>query len=535
MEKKLKKVLAGVLCGALALSFAGCTEKETSSDDASYLENASYPIETETMLTYWMPLHANVSASATEMGDTPYAEEMEKRTGVTVKYIHPVAGQETEQLNLLLASDELPDMIEYNWYEFTGGPNKAISEGYIVELNELMDKYSPNIKKMFEKYPEFEKAVKTDEGKFYVYPFIRSDDLLQSTAGLSIRKDWLDEYGLKVPETYDELYEVLKVLKEKKNLSAPFTIAGGSSNSYFDILMSHFGASNTFYVDNGEVKYGPLEPEYKEAVTMLHKFYEEGLLDRNFSTTDTKIVESNMLNDKSAVTHTSAGGQLGKWVAAKEAEGVSFGLEGIAFLAKEKGGVNKFGGAAKKYSGSASVAITSTSTNKELAAKYLDYLYGEEGHMFANFGTEGVSYEMKDGKAIYTDLIMNNPEGLAVNQAMGKYFRSSYSGPFLQDIGYIEQYYQMDCQKNAQAQWKKGVETASAYNLPNIIPTEEESTKVSKILSNVDTYKYSMLLKFIMGTESLDNYDAFIEQLKEFGIEEAISVQQAALKRYEKR
>lgn len=535
MNKELKKVMACLLSAAMLVPFAGCNKKETSSDDVSSFENASYPLKTETVLTYWMPLHANVSASATDMGDTPYAEGLEKRTGVHVKYIHPVAGQERESLNLLLTSDELPDMIEYNWLEFSGGPNKAINEGYITALDELIDKYSPNLKKVLKEHPEFDKEVKTDEGKYYVYPFIRSDDLLTATAGPSIRKDWLDEYGLKVPETYDELYEVLKVLKEKKNLSAPITIAGGSSNSYFDILMAHFGASNNFYRENGKIKYGPLEPEYKEAVTLLHKFYEDGLLDRNFSTTDTKIVESNMLNDKSAFTHTSAGGQLGKWVSAKQAEGESFGLEGIAFLTKEKGGINKFGGGGIKYSGANSVAITATSTNKELAAKYLDYLYGEEGHLYANFGEEGVSYEMKDGKPTYTDLIMNNPDGLAVNQAMGKYFRSSYSGPFIQDVGYIEQYYRMDCQKEAQAQWKKAAEKSSAYALPSIIPTEEESARMSTILSNIDTYKYSMLLKFIMGTESLDNYDAFIKQLKDFGIDEAISIQQSALERYEKR
>lgn len=535
MNKNWKKGMACILSTALLISFAGCTKEEASTDDVSYLENASYPIQTETMLTYWMPLSANVSASATEMGDTHYAEEMEKRTGVTVKYIHPVAGQETEQLNLLLASDELPDMIEYNWYEFTGGPNKAINEEYIITLNDLIDKYSPNLKKLLSENPEFDKAIKTDEGKYYVYPFIKADNLLHSTAGLSIRKDWLDEYGLKVPETFDELYDVLKVLKEKKNLSAPLTIPGGSTNSYFDILMTHFGASNMFYVEDGTVKYGPLESEYKDAIATLAKFYKDGLLDRNFSTADTKIVESNMLNEKSAATHTSAGGQLGKWVGAKKAENEPFGLEGIKYLTKEKGGINKFGGAAKIYVGAGSVAITSTSANKELAAKYLDYLYGEEGHMLANFGTEGVSYEMKDGKPIYTDLVMKSPDGLAVNQAMGKYFRSSYSGPFLQDVGYIEQYYQMDCQKNAQKMWSTGVETATKYELPNIIPTQEESTRVAKILSNVDTYKYSMLLKFIMGTESLDNYDAFIKQLKDFEIEQAISIYQTAYERYQKR
>lgn len=534
MNKKLKRAMACVLGAAMLMSCAACQNKNVSSDDADYLKTANYPLETDTMLTYWMPLHANVSASATEMGDTPYAEGLEEKTGVHVKYIHPVAGQETESLNLLLSSDELPDMIEYNWYEFTGGPMKAIHEEYIIALNDLMDDYSPNLKKVLSEHPDWDKLVKTDDGDYYVYPFIRSDDLLLATAGPSIRKDWLDECGLDIPRTYEDLYNVLKVLKEKKNLSAPITIAGGSSNSYFDILMTHFGATNGFYLEDGTVKYGPLEAEYKEAVTLLRNFYAEGLLDRNFSTTDTKIVESNILNDKSAYTHTTAGGQLGKWVAAKQQENESFNLVGIPFLTKN-GGENKFGGTALKYSGANSVAITATSSNKELAAKYLDYLYGEEGHMYANFGTEGVSYEMKDGKAVYTDLIMNNPDGLAVNQAMGRYFRSSYSGPFVQDVGYIEQYYQMDCQKEGQAEWKKNSEIASKYTLPSLIATEEESAEISTILSNVDTYKYSMLLKFIMGTESLDNYDAFIQQMKDFGIDKAVSLKQTALERYEKR
>lgn len=534
--KKLLKLTAMITAfGLLAASVSGCngTGGGASKEDET-LKNASYPLKTDVTLRYWLPLHANVSASAVDLGDTPYAEMMEKRTGVKVKYISPVAGQEQEQLNLLLVSDDVPDMIEYNWYEFTGGPNKAISDGYIIALNDYMD-YAPNLSKVLKEHPDYDKMIKTDEGKYYVFPFIRGGDLLLATQGLSIRKDWLDELGLAIPETYDEIYEALKKMKEAKNLSAPLTVAGGSSQSYIDMLLGAFGANTKFYQEDGKIKYGPLEPEFKETLSYLQKLYAEGLLDKNFLTIDTKIVETNMLTDKSAMTFTSAGGQLGKWINAKKSDGKGFNLTGIAYPVKEKGQEPKFGGSSVVYSGANSVAITEQSDNKALAAKYLDYGYGEEGHMAINFGEEGVTYNMVNGEPVYTDLIMKNPDGLAVNQAMGRYFRSSYSGPFIQDEGYIKQYYSMDAQKEAQAQWVKAIPSTRKYDLPQILPTEEESGKVSKIMTNVETYQYSMIYKYIMGTEDLSNISAFEEQLKAFGIEDALAIEQAALERYEKR
>ena len=72
-------------------------------------------------------------------------------------------GQEKEQFNLLLSSGDLPDIISYNWYEFPGGPQKAINDGYILKLNGLIEDYAPNLKRTLEENPEVDKSVKTDE------------------------------------------------------------------------------------------------------------------------------------------------------------------------------------------------------------------------------------------------------------------------------------------------------------------------------------------------------------------------------------
>src|SRR5690606_30209797 len=105
-----------------------------------------------------------------------------------------------------------------------------------------------------------------------------------------------------------------------------------------------------------------------------------------------------------------------------------------------------------------SVAITTSAKNPEEIVKWLDFAYSEEGHMLFNFGIEGVTYEMIDGYPTYTKEITDNPDGLPMTQALGKYVRASYSGPFIQDKGYIEQYANLPEQQEAITLWSESAE-----------------------------------------------------------------------------
>ena len=96
-----------------------------------------------------------------------------------MEYIHPNDQQTVEQFNLMIASDELPDVIEYDWTgrsagSYPGGPEKAIQDGVILELNDLIDQYAPNLKKKLDADPALDQMVKTDSGKYYVFPMIRN-------------------------------------------------------------------------------------------------------------------------------------------------------------------------------------------------------------------------------------------------------------------------------------------------------------------------------------------------------------------------
>ncbi|GMK37457.1 hypothetical protein PCCS19_05110 [Paenibacillus sp. CCS19] len=71
--------------------------------------------------------------------------------------------------------------------------------------------------------------------------------------------------------------------------------------------------------------------------------------------------------------------------------------------------------------------------------------------------------------------------------------------------------------------------------MPPVSIAVEDSSRYASIMTDVNTYKDEMILKFIMGAEPLDKFDRFVETLKGLGIDEAIQIQQSALERYNNR
>ena len=153
--------------------------------------------------------------------------------------------------------------------------------------------------------------------------------------------------------------------------------------------------------------------------------------------------------------------------------------------------------------------------------------------MLYNFGTEGVSYNMVAGKPAYTDLVMKNPDKLTIPQAMTKYSRGNTNGPFVQDNGYIEQYYSIPQQKEALKAWSD--HNKSSTQVPLITPTEAESSEAARLQTDITTYAREMQYKFIMGVEPLDNFDKYLSQMKKLNIDKWLQLKQQALDRYNKR
>ena len=344
-----------------------------------------------------------------------------------------------------------------------------------------------------------------------------------------IRTDWLKELGLKEPETIAEMETVLRAFKEKKGATAPLSFKAGDRTKF----LGNFSTSASFYLEDGKVVYGPLTENYKFALETMKRWYDEGLFDPNFVSVDSAGLTANVLNGKTGITINTGGGGLGTWL--DNMKGKDFEMSGMAFTRISDDKEVAFFPVETNYPGYGSVAITTACKNPELAVRWLDYGYSEDGYVLNNFGTEGVSFEKNGDGYVYTDLIFNNPEGLTMSQAMAKYFRSSSSGPFVQSKDYINQFYYRPQQQKALDAWLTNFDVASKNTIPNISKTEDEAKEYSSIMSEISKYEGKMFTNFVNGTTSLEEYDKFVEEIKGLNIDRAIEIQEAALERYNNR
>lgn len=540
----MKKATAFVLAGTLAVSMlTGCgQEEETQANgngengqvmDSGQTGEITYPLKDAGTFTYGMTLASSWSDRYDSFDKLPLGKELEKNTGLDMEMIHV---ENKQAMNLLLASGELPDVINYNFKSnYTGGEAKAIQEGLIYPMSEeFVKKNAPDYWKVISENPEILKQVKTPEGDIYGFAFILGDELLKSGQGIIVRDDWYEELGMEQPETADEFYSMLKGFKEEKNVEIPFCVTSATLLSLLNngMITSPFGlVTMDTYVDNGKVEIGYARPEFKGVLEWLQKLYAEGLLDPNFATVDQETVTANMLTGKAGASAGACGSVLGSWLTTnKGMEG--FSLAGIKNLVAKKGETPLYGHYNTDVVGSVAV-ITTSCEDPEKVAQFLNYGYTKEGHMLYNFGIEGESYEMVDGKPIYTDYVLNNPDGLTANQALSEYQLAVGNGPFVQDKDYLLQYYQEEEQKDALNKWSD--HTAKTYKLPGVTINADDAGEYASLSSELQTYRDEMIIKFIRGEESLDQFDAYLNTLNSMGLERLREITQNALDEYNSR
>lgn len=169
-----------------------------------------------------------------------------------------------------------------------------------------------------------------------------------------------------------------------------------------------------------------------------------------------------------------------------------------------------------------------------LATKWMDFWFSDVGVNLCNYGIEGTSYEMVDGKPVFTDMVVNCEgfDGLS-NTQVANY----YSFPLIiatwQDGHRLEQFYTED-QIAAIDVW--GDSQRGDYVVSSSIAlTAAEQTTVDSYMDDIRTYVSENALMFVMGVRSLDEYDDYTAQLDTMHIDECVKVYQDAVDRYNQR
>jgi putative aldouronate transport system substrate-binding protein len=536
--------------GAGAAALAACAPSgggpAASAAAGASAEPLTLPIVTSPLsLSYWCPMSSNVAATMKTFGEIAAYKELEKRTGIHLNFQHPPLNQEVEQFNLVSASGTYPDVVEFNWLtNAPGGPARFLRDGMIIRLNDHIDKYAPNLKKVLADHPEWRKQIVTDEGDIYAFPFIRSDVKLLVSTGLAMRQDWLDKLGLKAPTTLDEWRTVLKAFKERdpngngKSDEIPLSTwasspgSGGGSRGAFSrySFIGAWGIGQDWYQERGAVKYGPQQPEFREFLTMMASWYKEGLIDADVFATTQNTFDAKVTNNLVGAASMQGGNGIGKYAGLMAGKG-TFKLVPVQQPTLKAGERPLLGGRDNNYPGQGAAAITSSNKRVVETVKMLDYAYSTAGSLLFNFGIEGTSYTMVNGNPTYTDVVMRDPQ-VPSAQMISRFARGNFNGPFVQDVRYITQYYELPEQKKALDVWTLPV---NEKLLPPITVTQDESKKFATTMSDINTRFDEVFTRVWSGKAPIDEWDGFVKALPGMGINDAIKIQQTALDRYNKR
>lgn len=543
-KKGLALAAAAVLVTSM-LSGCGAADESAGQNEAKPSDGGADG-KTTTAEPYALPFVKDGSAGLTVgVPDNRYApksytqnlpvwQEIEKRTGVKINWdVTPVA-QYNQAMNVrLAAASGLPDILQ-----LPGSPVNYGMDGIVLPLNELIDKYAPNIKKYFAENPNIYKLHKAPDGKIYALSSDISGTALTDPAGMLIRKDWLDKLNLQEPTTLDDWYNVLKAFKEKDPngngkpdeipLSPQYTWGGLAL--FGNALGLHLAEYSYGYsVDaNGKIKNDWLDPRAKELVVWLNKLYNEGLLDPEFMSKKTDKILADITREVVGSTNNLLNATA-KFNSAIGKPGVDWQMT----LPPANGSNKRFYEKAAPISGY--WAISKDAKNPELAIKWLDYIYAnEEGARLIAFGIEGTSYKMVDGKPEFTDFVVNNPDKLdpvSALRTLGAFPNTPWiraeKGPLsYQPAALLKP-------NPALLEQAKRIEPYLVDNTPlkYLLPTEEEAEQEKQLGADINTYQEETILKFIYGKEPID-WDKFTKRMKELGVDEVTAIKQKQYDRY---
>lgn len=196
----------------------------------------------------------------------------------------------SELVNILVKDQNLPDIMVVTDREIL----KELVENDLVEdLTEVFEKCtSPRIKEMYESYGD----ALLNSGKFNGRLMAVPETVIDHGPNLLwLRKDWMEELGLEEPETLEDAFEIIDAFVQNRmgtedgetpvGLACDTNLVGTTSSSYsLDPVFDSFGANPQRWISqDGEIVYGSLTEETKEALDYLHKLYDRGILDRNFA------------------------------------------------------------------------------------------------------------------------------------------------------------------------------------------------------------------------------------------------------------
>ena len=490
------------------------------------------------------------------MDDCLWVKYATEQTGITLDWIKGTKEGALEKVNLLLASNDYPDVF---WNTVTENVvSQYIDSGIFMPVQDLIENYMPNLKKIFDENPEYRAMCTAPDGNIYGFPYIEEmKGLVNTPGGIMINKVWLDKVGLPVPTTIEELETALRAFKAAGDLNEngeddewpmvmSFLQSGNfGSQDIFCSLAGCFGQGipavgqqdDFITAKDGKLVYTVTMDAYKDTIEWFHMLSEEGLLDpASFSDTSTNGIVVDRLNMGVANI-----GVCGTWNFLSAVPDANVRDQYVP-LPRLEGPGGKMG-VENNYSEAqvlTSCAITDACEYPELFARFVDFCYAPYESIYLNWGTKDYIFVDKENNLIGYDFDEDGNPNLKDGFNTFAEMRQ-YSTPMKGGLAILDEYYDtlleypVDTQRyllNNQIVNGKYEVMEEFEALPRLYMTTDEQNSIAMIapqLANTVSY-YSA--KWILDGGIEGEWDTYLSELEAAGLQDYLDLYQSVYDRY---
>ena len=541
--KSAKRVVAAALAVTMASTmFAGCGSKGNNASNADKvdMENLTFPLAETVTITGTTSYPVGTEEDPNKR---TIFKRLEEETNVHVDWTAISSDQWGDKISLNMANaNTLTDFV------FTAGfgDNDLIryaDQGVIVPVEEYIDNYMPNLKAVFDKYPEYRTMCEDADGHIWALPWIEqlgSEKTAIQTVGNNmtfINQKWLDFLGLETPTTVDEFEQVLLAFQEHApELQKEFGIDGDIipmscivNDQDPNLLINGFGdgigdvdmGQHIAVTDDKKVICTATTDGFRKGVEWLHKLYAEGLIDPECFTQDWSTYVAKGKSHRYGVCFT--------WDVAN-IDNIQDYVP-LKALKADTVNVTPQNGSFTSGFDRGRCVVTSVCKNPAFVCAWLDKMYDPFQSPQNNWGTYGEDddfdifelSENEDGEKMLKHAPLGDASPVEVREA------ECVGGP----LAVLDEYYgkYVTCPDDAQYRldWIKDYYTDDMhckYVYPRVFMSSEDTEKLSAIQTDLVSYLNSSKAEFIRDGITDDSWNAYINQVDSYGLDQYLEIYQ---------
>ena len=555
MKNKLtKRVMFFALAASMLVSLASCGENKsdnilnTGEIQEVDVADLQFPLAEKATLTGMTQYPANTES---DPNNRTIFKRLQEKTNVEIEWKAIQGDQWGEKITLAMADiNTLTDFI------FSAGFSdndllRYADQGVIIPLEDYIDAYMPNLKSVFDKFPEYRKMSTDANGHIWALPWIEQlgseKTAIQTVSEMSfINKKWLDFLGLKIPTTIDEFEQVLIAFRDHASeLQAEFGIDGSiipmscivnDGSQDMALLINGFGEG---YGDNDQGRHIAVTDDkkvictatqegFKDGIAWLHKLYEEGLIDPEAFTQEWSTYVSKGKSGRYGVCFS--------WDSANIIDDFNGWVPLPALTADVRNITPENGSFTSGYDRGRCV-VTAVAKNPALVCAWLDQMYDPFQSPQNNWGTYGEDDDFDifvlgtnaDGKEILQHAPLGDASPVEVREA------ESVNGP----LAVLDEYYgvYVTCPDDAQYRldWIKDYYTPdmnTKYVYPNVFMSQEDTEELSNLQTDITKTINAKRSDWIMNGFTDADWDEYIKSLDAYGLEDMLAIFQKYLDAY---